>query len=198
MTAEAYPLQWPPHVPRTPAHKQKWGSFQVTPGEAQNQLVDEVARSGGSHLVLSTNIPLRRDGLPYANHRQPEDPCVAVYYMRKGKQVCIPCDAYDKVWKNMRAIGLSIRDMRGPEKRGCAAITDQAFSGFTALPPPDAEPTERSWHEVLKVDRDADTDAVEIAWRVLRRKLHPDAPGGSTEAFQQLQRAYEQAKAVAG
>lgn len=186
---EAYPLQRPDHIERTAAHRRSHGSFQVTPHQAAVELSDEVRRSGGTHMVISSNVPVRRDGLPYANHRKPDDPGVAVYYMRKGQQICIPCDAFDATWKNVRAIGLSIRDMRGPESRGCAAITDQAFSGFIALPAPDAV---KQWWDVLQVPRTAHRDDVEHAWKRLRKDRHPDTPSGSTAAFQELQAAYEQ------
>jgi len=94
--------------------------------------------------------------------------------MRKGQQVCIACDTFAKVWKNVRAIGLSIRDMRGPETRGCASITDQAFQGFTALPPPDATfaptaPPPRPWWDVLGVSREAPVAVVSAAYKALAR-----------------------------
>lgn len=186
---QAFPLQWPAHIKRTPDYKRQWGGFQVTPDKASRELKQEVSRSGGSNLVISSNAPVRRDGLPYARHAAVTDPGVAVYYMRKGQQVCIPCDAFDEVWKNIRAIGLSIRDMRGPESRGCAAITDQAFSGFTALPNPDHV---KQWWDVLGLEPNAGRSAINTAWKRLRKERHPDAPGGSTAAFQELQAAYEQ------
>ena len=176
---QAYPLEWPAHIKRTPLGQRSWGRFHVTPHEATCDLVLEVERSGGSNLVISSNMPVRRDGLPYANRRDPDDPGVAVYYQRKGRQVCIPCDSYDAVWKNIRAIGLSIRDMRGPEARGCASISDQAFSGFTALPPPDADfamPAQalRQWHEVLGVAPDCPLAVAEGAWKALSRTTPED------------------------
>lgn len=170
--ADAFPLQWPPHVKRTPIHKREWGSFQVTPNTATKNLLDEVRRSGGTNAVISTNRPARLDGLPRAGAREPEDSGVAVYFTRKGKTVCIPCDTYDKVWKNIRAIGLSIKDMRGPEARGCAQITDQAFTGFTALPSPDTAfemPSRKSWFDVLDVKHNATIEVIEAAYKAKAR-----------------------------
>jgi hypothetical protein len=165
MTVDAYPLCWPHHVPRTPASKRIEGTFMVTPGKATQELVKEVRLSGGTGLVLSTNVPLRRDGLPYANSRDPDDPGVAVYFTRKGSQVCIPCDSYDRVWKNIRAIGLSIKDMRGPEMRGCATITDAAYTGFLALPAPTGHP----WWAVLGVSVSASAEEISEARKRLVR-----------------------------
>jgi hypothetical protein len=171
MTIDAFPLQWPHHVPRTPAGWRGAGSFMVTPGKATSDLVAEVARSGGTNLILSSNVPLRRDGLPYANTREPDDPGVAAYFTRKGQQVCIPCDTYDRHWKNVRAIGLSIKDMRGPEMRGCAAITDAAYTGFLALPAPSAAPQGPSWWQVLNVPRNTIEDEINAAYRSKTRGL---------------------------
>jgi hypothetical protein len=167
MTVDAFPLCWPHHVPRTPASKRIEGTFMVTPGKAMEELLKEVRLSGGTGLVLSTNVPLRRDGLPYANSRDPEDPGVAVYFTRKGQQVCVPCDSYDRVWKNIRAIGLSIKDMRGPEMRGCAAITDAAYTGFLALP----APTGRPWWVVLGVSVSASVEEISEAHKGLVRLM---------------------------
>lgn len=170
---DAFPLQWPDHVPRTPADERRFGGFQTTPGKATQDLILEVQRSGGSNLVISTNRPVRKDGFPRADAAEPSDPGVAVYFMRKGKRICIPCDSFDRVWKNIRAIGLSIRDMRGPESRGCTAITDQAFNGFAALPPPKV----RAWNEVLGIAASATKGEISEARKRIARALGADHPG---------------------
>lgn len=168
MSVDAFPLQWPMHVQRTPAERRVAGSFMVTPNKAQEELVKEVRLSAGRDLIISSNVPLRRDGLPYANAREPGDPGVAVYFTRKGQQVCIPCDTYDRHWKNIRAIGLSIKDMRGPEMRGCAAITDAAYTGFLALPAPAQV---RGWWEVLGIPRHTSETVIDAVWKRLMRDL---------------------------
>lgn len=168
---DAFPLQWPAHVKRTlPQHRSN-GSFMVTPGKAMDELVKEVRLSGGTGLVISSNVPVRRDGLPYSNAREPDDPGVAAYFTRKGQQVCIPCDSYDRHWKNVRAIGLSIKDMRGPEMRGCAAITDAAYTGFLALPAPSAAPQARNWWDVLGIPRHTSETVIDAVWKRLMRDL---------------------------
>ena len=162
---DGFPLAWPPNVPRTPAARRLPGTFMVTPGKAMDDLIKEVSLSGGIDLIISSNVPLRRDGLPYTNAREPDDPGVAVYFTRKGKRVCIPCDTYDRRWKNIRAIGLSIKDMRGPEMRGCAAITDAAYTGFLALP----APTARQWWVVLGLSPDASAEEISARRKELAR-----------------------------
>lgn len=166
-TVDAFPLRWPHHVPRTEPSRRAWGGFQVTPDTATEELVKEVKRSGGRSLIVSTNRPVRLDGLPRAGAREPDDPGVAVYFERKGKKICIPCDTYDRVWKNIRAIGLSIGDMRRPEARGCTQLTDQVFTAFAALPPPG----DKLWFEVLRVGPDAGVKEINEAYRKLARDL---------------------------
>lgn len=162
---DKFPLTWPDHVPRTPPQNRSQGSFIVTPDRATQDLLKEVRLARGTDLIISTNIPTRKDGLPYAGVKDPVDPGVAAYFKRKGKLICIPCDSFDRVWKNIRAIGLSIADMRGPEARGCAVLTDQAFTGFLALPAPAA----RRWYEVLGVGSGATAEEISAARKRLAR-----------------------------
>ncbi len=84
----AYPLQWPQGRQRTPAGKREWGRFKGHPSDIAVGLREEIERMGGRMAVISTNKRVRRDGLPYASDREPEDPGVAVYFERKGDRVC--------------------------------------------------------------------------------------------------------------
>ncbi|KAG5507568.1 hypothetical protein JKF63_06517 [Porcisia hertigi] len=49
-------------------------------------------------------------------------------------------------------------------------------------------------YTVLGIKQGADKAAIKKAYRVLARKHHPDAPGGSDERFREVQEAYEQIK----
>ncbi|KPA78484.1 putative mitochondrial chaperone protein DNAj [Leptomonas pyrrhocoris] len=49
-------------------------------------------------------------------------------------------------------------------------------------------------YTVLGIKQGADKQAIKKAYRVLARKHHPDAPGGSDEKFREIQEAYEQIK----
>eukprot|EP00397_Hematodinium_sp_SG-2012_P062261 GEMP01083809.1.p1 GENE.GEMP01083809.1~~GEMP01083809.1.p1 ORF type:complete len:239 (+),score=36.68 GEMP01083809.1:293-1009(+) len=46
-------------------------------------------------------------------------------------------------------------------------------------------------YEILKVLRNASARAIKTAYRKEARRVHPDRPGGSTEAFKKLQNAHE-------
>ncbi|WP_417261653.1 hypothetical protein [Celeribacter sp.] len=169
---QAYPLQWPTGRPRTKSRGSS--KFSVTPRKAFTELMDELSRFGAATPVVSTNCALRQDGTPYADALDDSlpDPGVAVYFTRKKRLVCLACDTYKLPFENLRAIGLSIKSLRDMDRWGAGQVLDQAFEGFTALPPPSAdfaEPAEhnQAWWEVLKVGADADNDTVHKSYRDL-------------------------------
>lgn len=173
---QAYPLQWPAGRPRTKAHLRYESRFDVTADRARQELVWEVERMGGQHMVISTNVPLRRDGYPYA-HGIPDggDPGVAVYFVRKKQQICFSCDQYHKVWENMRAIGKTIEAMRGIQRWGAEEMLDRAFTGFTALPSPDAIVTPATWWETLGITaRATDAEVKEAFMRLYQETDDPE------------------------
>lgn len=180
----AYPLQWPLSWPRS--QRKVRAQFQTAWGAAIGHLLNELKLMRASNIVISSNLPLRRDGLPYANVSQPEDVGVVAYFTWKGQQQCIPCDRWDRVEHNIRAIGLTVQALRGLERWGAKEMVDAAFRGFTALPAPE-QVTSSS------VQYFADCSDKEMArQRYLRlaKDLHPDV-GGDVVEFQEMKRQYE-------
>lgn len=193
----AYPLAWPPAWPRT--DRPEWSRFQVTQREAQNGILRELNLLGAREVIISTDIPLRQDGMPYASRRAPDDQGVAVYFKLNGEDQCIPCDKWRTIAENMRAIERTVGALRGLERWGAKEMVNAAFRGFKALPASiEMGPgTMRSWNEVLQVTFDADWDVIEAAYRRLLHKVHPDK-GGTDAAFTELQNAFKQAKQERG
>ncbi len=198
--AEAYPLDWPSGYPRTA--KPKNSAFKVSFAVARDGIFREIKALGGTLPVLSTNVKLRDDGMPYASKAQVskvsnnQDPGVAVYFMFRGKQVVLACDKWHDIPSNARAIEKAISAMRGLERWGVSEILDRAFSGFTALPAPgyaEAKP----WYVVLDIPRNSDVDAIEKAYKAKVRKSHPDV-GGSHEAMSELNWAITEARSEKG
>jgi hypothetical protein len=181
---EAFPLQWPPGRPRT-----KWperSNFEVTLGKAIRDVQEEVRRLGGAGLVISSNLPLRRDGMPYANSSQPEDRGVAVYFRYKRKPMCFACDRWNRIEDNLRAISKTIDALRGIERWGTGQMVEQAFTGFTALPAP-----EQPW-QVLGLDTSRPTrDQIDEAHRRLAAEHHPDR-GGDNEKMARINAARDE------
>jgi hypothetical protein len=203
-TITASPLCWPAGWPRTDDARRTYGRFgkrERTPGYAWTSLKDvtiadgtqrvlaELERMGARGVVVSTNLKLRKDGLPYSDQPAPKDPGVAVYWTsRKGEDRCIAIDRYSKVADNLAAIAATLDAMRAIERHGGAQILDRAFTGFTALPS-NAE----SWWGVLGVEPNARIVEIEAAYRRRRCETHPDR-GGDAAEFDAVQRAWEQAR----
>ncbi len=183
----AYPLQWPNGRARTPSYKRVRASFSTTFAGARDNLIAEVRRLGGRHLVISTNVPLRQDGLPYARYAALDDEGVAVYFTLDGRQMCFACDRWDKVEHNMHAIVKTIDALRGIARWGTGDMMAAAFTGFSALPAPGAP---RTWREVLGLHSgERNMDIVRAAYRRLAQKHHPDRPGGSHDTMTELNAA---------
>jgi hypothetical protein len=153
-------------------------------------------------IIVSSNVPVRNDGLPYSTYRAPEDPGVAVYWSTKalGERV-IACDRWDGVHANIRAIGLAVDGLRAMDRAGATQILERAFSAFAALPAASAAPVMRPWWEVLGFPQELigalSLGVIDARFRELAAKAHPDR-GGSAEAMIELNAAREQARAHFG
>ncbi|NIV38132.1 MAG: J domain-containing protein, partial [Anaerolineae bacterium] len=162
MTVDAYPLHWPHWFPRTdPAHRQR-ARFNrdgrpLTIADARGRVLREIGaftRPGHTYridpdqVVISTDVPVRQDGLPYSGRKPPEDSGVAVYFELDGEPHVLPCDTWDRVADNMAAIAAHLGAMRGMERWGVGDLRSH-FAGFTALehnPDPDGD-----WPYILGV-----------------------------------------------
>lgn len=184
MSEQAYPLHWPQGWPRSVRRARS--RFDVTFDRARRELSAAIVRMGGSYPVISTNVELRRDGMPYASGKEPADPGVAVYFLRDGKQMVFACDRWDLVRDNIRAIERTIEALRGIERWGASDMMERAFSAFEALPPP------RSHWTILGIRPGAHRDDIAEAYRTKARAAHPDA-GGSHSVMAELNAARDAA-----
>jgi hypothetical protein len=162
----------------------------VTFSKARNELIREIELLGGRLPVLSSNITLKRDGLPYAGQKEPDDRGVAVYFTLKGQQFCFCCDRWDKAGDNIQAIRRTIAALRGIGRWGTGEMVHQAFSGFISLP------SQESPYAVLGVKPDATDAEIEASYRQKAKVLHPDL-GGDPAAFRRITEARAKLKAKA-
>jgi hypothetical protein len=199
----AFPLAWPDGWPRTPDYKRQSDDIfrsklrgVVTMTRAGQQLRDELSRLSARSIVISTNVALRQDGLPYSDQRKLTDPGVAVYFQLKGRPLVMATDRYKTVGGNMRSLALAIEAMRQLERHGGGTMMERAFTGFAALPSPGRK---KPWREVFGLKPGYRFDNIDIAalYRSLAKDLHPDA-GGSEEQMSDLNVAYEEAKRELG
>lgn len=189
---EAYPLYWPPAWPRT--KHPDYARFKTSFGRARNQLLRELNLLGATNIVISSNIALRRDGIPYSGQRQPEDTGIAVYFDLNGENQCIPCDKWMHTEDNIHAINLTVAALRGLERWGAKEMVNAAFRGFKALPASIivGAHTKLPWHEVLEVVPTASIETIKAAYRQMLLKHHPDH-GGDIDKFHEIQAAYKEA-----
>lgn len=174
---DAHPLAWPDGWKRTPRHARNRSKYKVSFSHARDDLANELRMLArrDSDVVISTNVPTRRDGLPLANTREPEDPGVAAYWITPdGAQHVIACDAWDTVRENVRAVGLAVGALRMLERTGASEILDRAYTGFAALPPQGGA---TDWPSVLSVEPTATREQIELRYRELARLHHPDRGG---------------------
>lgn len=189
---EAHPLHWP--VGRQRAKRRNHAQFQTSLAKARDHLMNEIRLLGGRQPILSSNLELRQDGLPYANQKTPDDAGAAVYFTYKGKQHCFACDDWLKPEDNIRAIGKTIEALRGIARWGTGDMIERAFQGFVALPGPADDP----WWPVLGYT--SESDALENNFqrraKELAQKYHPDKLGGDEWKFTQVMKARDSGRAL--
>jgi hypothetical protein len=207
-----YPLNWIPGKSRTPSYKRKRSQFQVSFTKARDDLLIELKRLEATQIVISSNVEIRRDGLPYSNRRNPDDPGAAVYFKSFKKEYVLGCDRWDRVKDNLRAIGKHIEALRGIERWGVSSV-EEAFEPFLL---PTASPTYRqnlqndtfssrllskstltqnatySWWTVLNVSPNASVEEIKQAYKKLSLTHHPDV-GGDRNEWERLSKAYQEA-----
>jgi hypothetical protein len=145
------------------------------------------------NVIISTNVQLRLDGLPYSNAREPNDPGAAVYW-GKGtvkERKCMAIDRYNRVADNLAAIAATLDAMRAIERHGGAEILERAFLGFQSLPPPMSGG--RPWQDVLGLNGNTTLESAEKAYARLAMEIHPDH-GGDHDKMAELNNAIHQAR----
>ena len=186
---EAFPLAWPSGWRRTKTPEES--KFDTPATKAHALLTGEIGRMGGERLIISTNVPLRQDGVMRMD-REPVDAGVAVYFTMGGKPMVFACDKYDIVRDNILAIAKTIEALRGIQRWGASDMMERAFSGFKALSSESA--TKFEWWTVMELDKNSSLEQIEARFRELAKIYHPDRPTGSHSAMAQLTQAITEAR----
>lgn len=203
MSINAYPLQWPVGWKRTEPWKRQSSRFKrPSMDDGSRETIEQLRMMSVSRqdVVISTNVKVRLDGLPYSNQPQPSDCGVAVYFRRarrvNGSRVVgdfvIACDNFNRVEDNLWAIAKTLEAMRAIERYGAEQITDRTFTGFAALPEKMAR--RRCW-DVFAMPENCPTQDLFARYKDLARTMHPDS-GGSHELFIELGEAWDEIKRI--
>lgn len=195
-TREAYPLQWPVGVKRNKVREES--KFATSTFKAWEMLCAEVRRFGGDALVLSTNVPLIKDGSRIQTDREPVDPGVAIYFVRGGQQMVFASDKWDYLRDNILAIAKTIEALRGIERWGSSDLLERAVAGFAELPA--STDIKRPWRRVFGFSDSLQpsSEKLQQEYKALARSFHPDSATGSHEQMAELNRAYEEAQLEVG
>lgn len=155
--------------------------------EAINLIEGNVRMMGGTALIVSTNVKLRMDGLPYSGQAQPSDSGAAVYFEFRKRPIAFACDKFERVECNLYSIGKTIEATRAIERWGSATM-EQSFRGFMAI----AEKAGGSDpYAVLTLQPGCSEEDLQAAYRTAAKRWHPDVPEtGSYEKWQEIQEAY--------
>lgn len=152
-----FPLQWPDGWRRTPVDERKPSRFFYGFTDSLSSVLDEFRKIGAENVVVTSDLPTRRDGRPYASGRaETGDSGIAVWFVLQGQERVWACDRWRTHADNLRAIALSVEAIRGLDRWGAGDVIARAFHGFNALPPGDAPPpapppaaATASWRQVL-------------------------------------------------
>lgn len=210
MTINAFPCAWPNGWKRTQPHARRSARFgkarerhgrtparPLTVTDATIRVLTELERMGiqRDDCVISTNVPLRLDGLPRGGTAEPDDPSAVVYWRDSfDARRVMAIDQYDRVADNLAAIAATLDAMRAIERHGGAMILERAFTGFTALPAPPLSDAVPTWWAVLGLERAATREEAKAAHRRLASQYHPDKPGGSNAKMAEINAALAQAE----
>lgn len=196
---EPFPLLWPAAHRRT-EYPERHSAFRIsrTPKQEYDELLEEMRRLKATQVIVSCNIPMKRDGVTRDWDRilkTMEDKGVAVYFKLDGKDHVIACDKWDMLIHNLRALTKTVDALRGLERYGASEILERAFSGLKQL----AATAESLsiWWEILEVPRNTTIDLVKAAYRRLVAPHHPDR-NGDTHQFNRITRAFEDDKKELG
>lgn len=195
VSEQSYPLHWPLGQERTIRPTQS--KFRTTFSSARSRLTNELKLLKAKAVIISTNIPLKNDGLPYASYKL-DDSGVAVYFTYKDKAMVFACDRWKSPQDNIYAIALTIGALRGIDRWGSGDMLERSFMGFQALPAPDSSspsetvyftlPPVKKWYEIMELTQDVihsllrgPKKSPEALIRILKnkkielsKKYHPD------------------------
>lgn len=176
MPAEAhipapYPLAWPPHRARTPAHNREGKRYEVAGlveaiGTVDREVERWRKRGAGGERIVNYEITTNHIGRGAA----PADPGAALWFTIAGGPITGPaelrvlaCDKFRDLPQNVRALSLTMERLRHVAEVGAYTLI-AAVEGAKMLPPPE-RPID--WRAVLGLGETATLIAANATYRAL-------------------------------
>jgi hypothetical protein len=195
--------KWPGKT--TPAASRRKTLFRATYIQTLDLLEAELHHLDAQNIVIQaffTREQLRNDGWPKGG-QNPSAPGIIVSFTSRGEAYSYPCDNFTWWTVNLRAIALALEALRKIDRYGVTGHGEQ-YAGFKQIasgsPPPREKMTAKTAAEALAalsgdiVLPEVLLDQkrlVEAVFDVAKKRVHPDARGGSHEEFIRLQEAAE-------
>jgi hypothetical protein len=192
MQAKFRPLRWA--GPSTPSYERRSRSAFKAPWQSTLTLLyRELDHLDARDLVIEADFSesdIRLDGMPRANARQPQHPGVQIAFGSKFGPLIYSTDSCEFWQHNVRSIALGLEALRAVDRYGATKRGEQ-YTGWKALgaeatPMPAESPMDVLARYAGQTGRGT---APAQMWRIAKRRTHPDADGGSREAWDAVQAA---------
>jgi hypothetical protein len=130
---------------------------------------------------------IRNDGWPRSDARF-KAPGIVLSYVAGGKTYVFPCDSFVSWQDNLRAIALTLENLRAIDRYGVTR-GEQQYAGFRQLGAADPTTERAAALETLAQlsecslgDNPSEFD-IDVAYRAAAKLTHPDRHGGKSDSF---------------
>ncbi len=189
--------KWPGEATRG----RKAAQFRAKYSQTLDLLEEELRKIQGKDITVQaffTLSQIRNDGWPYSAAR-PSAPGVILSFRTKDGSLSFPCDRYQTVDDNLRAIALSLQALRAVDRYGVTKRAEQ-YAGWKRIeaPKPNGFDSKEAAAAFIITEADsanlprsiiADAALRSSIYRQAARRLHPDSPTGDHDLFIKLQQA---------
>lgn len=192
----------PTRFPKSSAFKAKWSqTLDLLERELNHLSARDVIIEG--YFEFSQ---IRNDGWPKSLARPSRPGVVLDFEIPKKGRMAMPCDTYDHWESNLRAIALTLKNLRTIQRYGVTTERQEQYTGWLKLPAASAadELTEHVKTLYRFAGRNGDVREAlqnqtffDSIWKEASRKTHPDT-GGNAESFRVVIAARDRIRALKG
>jgi hypothetical protein len=192
--------------PLEPTRSRQESRFRATYGETLSLLETELRHLYAKEITIQAFFrrdQIRNDGWPYAN-ANPSGPGIILSFTCRGKALSFPCDRFNSLDCNLRAIALSLEALRAVDRYGVTRRAEQ-YQGWARLEAPRnqafASKEDAAAFVVSQAGSEVEPGLIRMvqhdgatrkaAYRAAAARLHPDANPHGDELFKRLQQAME-------